>query len=93
MLDRGKCTAYIPVWELVGKLGSEFEEVERVLKETWFKDEASREEKWLKDEAERKEKQEANEARDELLQTKAGHLKRVRINITRTTIHAMRIVF
>ena len=98
LLDRGKCTAYIPVWELVGKLVSEFEEVERILKETWLKDEASREEKWLKDEAAREEKREAKEARGELLRTKAEHLERVRINITRTTIwsisiHAMRIVF
>jgi len=76
LIDRGKCKAYIPVWELIGKLGGEFEDVERVLKETWLKDEESRKEKWLKDEAARKEKQEAKEAKEELLRIKKEHLQR-----------------
>ena len=80
LIDRGSCQAYIPVWELIGKLGSEFKEAEQVLKETW-----------LKDESEREKKKDAREARRELLWIKEKHLKRVRINIGRLTICSISI--
>lgn len=39
LIDRGSAHAYIPVWELIRDLGSDFEEAAGVLEETWSKDE------------------------------------------------------
>ena len=39
VIDRGSSDAYLPVWELIGDLGSEFEEPARILESTWGNDE------------------------------------------------------
>ena len=39
LIDRGGHHAYIPVWELITDLGSDFEEAANVLEDTWCKDE------------------------------------------------------
>lgn len=46
LIDRGPSTSYIPIWELIEDLGSEFREAATALKETWHKDEVARQEKW-----------------------------------------------
>ncbi|KAL9970354.1 hypothetical protein ACROYT_G022711 [Oculina patagonica] len=39
LIDRGSQNAYIPVWELIRDLGTDFEGAAKVLEETWGKDE------------------------------------------------------
>lgn len=46
LIDRGESQSYIPVWELLERLGGEYKEIAAVLKATWMKDEAVRKEKW-----------------------------------------------
>jgi len=39
LIDRGSPNAYIPVWELIRDLGSDYEGVAEVLEKTWLDDE------------------------------------------------------
>ncbi len=43
LIDRGSLNAYLPIWELIRDLGSEFEIAAKTLEETWHKDEEERE--------------------------------------------------
>ncbi|XP_015756224.1 PREDICTED: interferon-induced very large GTPase 1-like [Acropora digitifera] len=71
LIDRGESESYIPVWELLGSLGSEYKEVAAVLKATWMKDEAVRKEKL---EVENKTKR-ASETRAQQQKTRERQLK------------------
>ena len=48
LIDRGSPNAYIPVWELIRDLGSDYEDVAEVLKQTWRDDEQKNRIKVLK---------------------------------------------
>ena len=48
LIDRGSPNAYIPIWELIRDLGSDFEEAAKILENTWRKDEAERKQKIVK---------------------------------------------
>ena len=39
LIDRGSQHAYIPVWELIRDLGSGYEDVAKILEDTWCQDE------------------------------------------------------
>ena len=92
LIDRGPSTSYIPIWELIEDLGSEFREAATALKETWHKDEDLRQEKWEADQNDLKRREESEqrskqrilaEAREELLRIREEHLaERVRANST-----------
>ncbi|XP_028391876.1 uncharacterized protein LOC114516551 [Dendronephthya gigantea] len=45
LIDRGSCKAYIPVWELIKDLGSEFQEAATAVQNAW----EEREERWRKE--------------------------------------------
>ena len=90
LIDRGPSTSYIPIWELIEDLGSEFREAAIALKETWHKDEDVRQEKWEAERNQLKKREEIEqrskerilaEAREELLRIREEHLaERVRAN-------------
>ena len=92
LIDRGPVTSYIPIWELIEDLGSEFREAATALKETWHKDEDLRQEKWEAEQNHLKRREESEqrsrerilaEAREELLRIREEHLaERVRANST-----------
>ena len=48
LIDRGSKNAYIPVWELMRELGSDFNEAAEVLESTWLKDEKENKQKSLR---------------------------------------------
>lgn len=48
LIDRGSRNAYIPVWELMRELGSDFEGAAQVLENTWLKDEKENKQKSLR---------------------------------------------
>ena len=48
LIDRGSKNAYIPVWELMRELGSDFEGAAQVLEKTWCKDEKENKQKSLR---------------------------------------------
>ena len=83
MIDRGPVTSYIPIWELIEDLGSEFREAATALKETWHKDEDARQEKWEAERNQMRKREEIEqrgkertlaEAREELLRIREEHL-------------------
>ncbi|XP_073254720.1 interferon-induced very large GTPase 1-like [Porites lutea] len=83
LIDRGPSTSYIPIWDLIEDLGSEFREVATALKETWHKDEDLRQEKWEAEQNQLKKREEIEqrskerilaEAREELLRIREEHL-------------------
>ena len=83
MIDRGPVTSYIPIWELIEDLGSEFWEAATALKETWHKDEDARQEKWEAERNQMRKREEIEqrgkertlaEAREELLRIREEHL-------------------
>ena len=89
LIDRGSVKGYIPVWELLRDLGSEYEAAAKVLEETWNFDENQRRKDWevlKKNEEEQKEKEEEQKkndeerknAKEELERIKKEHLARVR---------------
>ena len=83
LIDRGPVTSYIPIWELIEDLGSEFREAATALKETWHKDEDARQEKWEAERNQMRKREEIEqrgkertlaEAREELLRIREEHL-------------------
>ena len=81
LIDRGSIKGYIPVWELIRKLGSEFEEPATVLEKTWRKDEEDRkkklEEKEKPKDLKQTEKNMMAGAKQDLLLMKEEHLRGV----------------
>lgn len=67
LIDRGSCKGYIPVWELIKKLGGSFEFVSSILKKTWEKDERIRE-------SEKQRMREDKEVREELQSILTNHM-------------------
>ena len=83
LIDRGPSTSYIPIWELIEDLGSEFREAATALKETWHKDEVVRRKKWEAERNHFKQRDEFGqgnkermlaEAREELQRIRDKHL-------------------
>ena len=70
LIDRGSIEGYIPVWELIRELGSEFEEAATVLEKTWRKDEEDRKKKL----EEKREKNIMTGGKQDLLLMKEEHL-------------------
>ncbi|CAH3172617.1 unnamed protein product [Porites evermanni] len=70
LIDRGNIEGYIPVWELIRELGSEFEEAATVLEKTWRKDEEDRKKKL----EEKREKNIMAGGKQDLLLMKEEHL-------------------
>ena len=70
LIDRGSIEGYIPVWELIRELGSEFEKAATVLEKTWRKDEEDRK----KQLEEKTEKKIMAEGKQDLLLMKEEHL-------------------
>ena len=62
LIDRGSIEGYIPVWELIRDLGSEFQEAATMLEKTWCKDKEDRKKKL--EEKEKKKLEEKEKARD-----------------------------
>ena len=81
LIDRGSIEGYIPVWELIRELGSEFEEAATVLEKTWRKDEEDRkkklEEKEKPKDLKQTEKSMMAGAKQDLLLMKEEHLRGV----------------
>lgn len=89
LIDRGSVKGYIPVWELLRDIGSEYEAAANVLENTWTFDESQRRQNWealIKEEEEqntikeeqKKKDEEMRKAKEELERTKKEHLGRVR---------------
>jgi predicted nucleic acid-binding Zn ribbon protein len=92
IIDRGTQEGYIPVWELIRDLGSDFQSSADILEQTWSevenekKENCERRKKIEKEKMEREKGKKGKEremkaARAELEKTKAEHLKRVRIYV------------
>ena len=90
LIDRGSFQGYIPVWEMLRELGSEYEVVANVLEETWRCDENKRKQNWealkkkeedrqKKEEEQSKKDEEMKMAKEELQRIKEEHLGRVRL--------------
>ena len=89
LIDRGSIEGYIPVWELIRDLGSEFQEAATMLEKTWCKDEEDRKKKLVEKEKKKLEEKEKPRdlkqsgkkkmarAKQELLLIKAERLERV----------------
>jgi hypothetical protein len=45
LIDRGSPNAYLPIWELIRDLGSDFEEAAGILERTWNSNESGRNQK------------------------------------------------
>ena len=61
LIDRGSFQGYIPVWELLRELGSEYEAAAQVLEGTWYKDENNRKEEEQRIREKEKEEKEKRE--------------------------------
>ena len=79
LIDRGPSTSYIPIWELIEDLGSEFREAATALKETWHKDEVARQEKWEAEQNHLKKRDEIEQRNKERIRAEAREdLERIR---------------
>ena len=79
LIDRGPPQAYIPIWELLRDLGSDYEEAAQLLEETWHEEEQKKRETSEKLKKFNEKRKKVEDVRVQLKERKKEYMERVSI--------------